>query len=129
MKTAYDIIIRPIISEQSMEDIDIKKYVFEVDKRANKIEVGKAVAGRQLPHTGVLVHGRDVRHLHRVAQGLPVVVELGGIVGVAHPRDPRRDGIAIDDTKEVCRTCYLPSDPECYVNEKYLSNTLYKYEK
>lgn len=38
-------------------------------------------------------------------------------------------GIAIDDTKEVCRTCYLPSDPECYVNEKYLSNTLYKYEK
>ncbi|MCL1829664.1 MAG: 50S ribosomal protein L23 [Oscillospiraceae bacterium] len=43
MKTAYDIIIRPIISEQSMEDADIKKYVFEVAKDANKIEIRKAV--------------------------------------------------------------------------------------
>lgn len=43
MKTAYDIIIRPIISEQSMEDLDIKKYVFEVAKDANKIEIKKAI--------------------------------------------------------------------------------------
>ena len=43
MKTAYDIIIRPIISEQSMEDMDILKYVFEVDRRANKIEIARAV--------------------------------------------------------------------------------------
>ena len=28
MKTAYDIVIRPIITEQSMEDLDIKKYTF-----------------------------------------------------------------------------------------------------
>ena len=38
MKTAYDIIIRPIITEQSMEDLDIKKYAFEVAKDATKIE-------------------------------------------------------------------------------------------
>jgi len=43
MKTAYDIIIRPIITEQSMEDLDIKKYAFEVDKNANKIEIAKAI--------------------------------------------------------------------------------------
>ena len=43
MKTAYDIIIRPIITEQSMEDLDIKKYAFEVDKHANKIEIKKAI--------------------------------------------------------------------------------------
>jgi len=43
MKSAYDIIIRPIITEQSMEDLDIKKYVFEVAKDANKIEIKKAV--------------------------------------------------------------------------------------
>ena len=43
MKTAYDIIIRPIITEQSMEDLDIKKYVFEVAKSANKIEIKKAI--------------------------------------------------------------------------------------
>ncbi|MGI6013729.1 MAG: 50S ribosomal protein L23 [Oscillospiraceae bacterium] len=43
MKTAYDIVIRPIITEQSMEDLDIKKYVFEVAKDANKIEIKKAI--------------------------------------------------------------------------------------
>ena len=43
MKTAYDVIIRPIITEQSMEDLDIKKYVFEVARDANKIEIKKAV--------------------------------------------------------------------------------------
>ena len=40
---AYDIIKRPIITEQSMEDLDIKKYAFEVAKDANKIEIKKAV--------------------------------------------------------------------------------------
>ena len=43
MKTAYDIVIRPIITEQSMEDLDIKKYAFMVDKKANKIEIKKAI--------------------------------------------------------------------------------------
>ena len=43
MKTAYDIIKRPVISEQSMEQTDLKKYVFEVDKSANKIEIKKAI--------------------------------------------------------------------------------------
>ena len=43
MKTAYDIIIRPIITEQSMEDLDIKKYSFEVAKDAGKAEIKNAV--------------------------------------------------------------------------------------
>ena len=43
MRTAYDVILRPIITEQSMEHIDIKKYVFEVVPDANKIEIRKAV--------------------------------------------------------------------------------------
>ena len=43
MKTPYDVIIRPIITEQSMEDLDIKKYAFEVAKDANKIEIKKAI--------------------------------------------------------------------------------------
>ncbi len=43
MKTAYDIVIRPVITEQSMEDLDIKKYVFEVARDANKIEIKKAI--------------------------------------------------------------------------------------
>ena len=43
MRTAYDVIIRPIITEQSMEDQDIKKYAFAVAKDANTIEIAKAV--------------------------------------------------------------------------------------
>jgi len=43
MRTAYDIIRRPVISEQSTEQVDIKKYVFEVARDANKIEIKKAV--------------------------------------------------------------------------------------
>ncbi len=43
MKSAYDVIISPVITEQSMEDLDIKKYVFKVAKDANKIEIKKAV--------------------------------------------------------------------------------------
>ena len=44
MKTAYDIIIRPVITEQSMEATDLKKYVFMVAKDANKTEIKKAVS-------------------------------------------------------------------------------------
>ena len=43
MKSAYDVIISPVITEQSMEDLDIKKYAFKVAKDANKIEIKKAV--------------------------------------------------------------------------------------
>ena len=42
MKTAYDIIKRPIITEQSMAATAEKKYTFEVAKDANKIEIAKA---------------------------------------------------------------------------------------
>ncbi len=43
MKTAYDIIIKPIITEQSMEATEEKKYVFQVATDANKIEIKKAI--------------------------------------------------------------------------------------
>ncbi|MEG1072127.1 MAG: 50S ribosomal protein L23 [Oscillospiraceae bacterium] len=43
MKTAYDIIKRPIITEQSMAETEHKMYTFEVAKDANKIEIAKAM--------------------------------------------------------------------------------------
>ena len=43
MATAYDIIIRPIITERAMAGAADKKYVFEVAKTAGKIEIKKAV--------------------------------------------------------------------------------------
>ncbi|MEA4965857.1 MAG: 50S ribosomal protein L23 [Oscillospiraceae bacterium] len=43
MKNAYDIILRPVITEQSMESADEKKYVFLVATDTNKTEIKKAV--------------------------------------------------------------------------------------
>ena len=39
----YDIIIKPIISEKSMDQSADKKYTFKVALDANKIEIKKAV--------------------------------------------------------------------------------------
>lgn len=43
MKTAHDIILRPVITEESMDNVAKRKYTFVVDKDANKIEIAKAV--------------------------------------------------------------------------------------
>ena len=43
MKSAYDIIRRPIITEQSMEQGDLKKYAFEVARDATKPEIRSAI--------------------------------------------------------------------------------------
>ena len=40
---AYDIIVKPVITEQSMADVADKKYVFEVAIDANKTEIKAAV--------------------------------------------------------------------------------------
>ena len=42
-RLAQDIILRPIITENSMDGIADRKYTFEVAKDANKIEIAKAV--------------------------------------------------------------------------------------
>ena len=43
MKNMYDIIRRPVITEQSMADVADKKYVFMVDIDSNKTEIKEAV--------------------------------------------------------------------------------------
>ncbi len=43
MKTAYDIIIKPIITETSMDDTAEKKYAFQVMKTSNKTEIKYAI--------------------------------------------------------------------------------------
>ncbi len=43
MKIAQDIILRPIITEKSMDMLNAKKYVFEVAKDSNKPEIAAAV--------------------------------------------------------------------------------------
>ena len=43
MKLAQDIVIRPVITERSMEGIANGRYTFEVAKTANKIEIATAI--------------------------------------------------------------------------------------
>ena len=43
MKSAYDIIRKPVITERSMSGIGENKYVFEVQADANKVEIKKEV--------------------------------------------------------------------------------------
>ena len=43
MKTAHDIILAPVITENSMMGVANKKYTFKVAADANKIEIADAV--------------------------------------------------------------------------------------
>ena len=43
MRTPHDIILAPVITENSMEGIALRKYTFKVAKDANKIEIAKAI--------------------------------------------------------------------------------------
>ncbi len=43
MKSPYDIIIRPVLTEKSYDGMADKKYVFEVAIGANKTEIKQAI--------------------------------------------------------------------------------------
>ena len=71
MKAAQDIILKPVITEESMMGIMEKKYTFKVAKDANKIEIAKAVESA-FPGTKVAkvntmnVRGHKRRHGYNV---------------------------------------------------------------
>ena len=43
MKSAYDVIIRPVLTEKSYADMAEKKYTFQVAITANKTEIKQAI--------------------------------------------------------------------------------------
>ena len=43
MKSYADIIVRPLITEKSMDSVSEKRYSFEVQKSATKAEIAEAV--------------------------------------------------------------------------------------
>lgn len=43
MRSAYDIILKPVISERSMDQAQERKYTFKVAVDANKTEVKQAI--------------------------------------------------------------------------------------
>ncbi len=43
MRSSYEIIVQPLITEKSMLGTENGKYSFRVDKTANKIEIARAI--------------------------------------------------------------------------------------
>lgn len=43
MRNPHDIIIKPVVTERSMDDMNDNKYTFVVDKKSNKTEIKSAV--------------------------------------------------------------------------------------
>lgn len=43
MRNPHDIIIKPLVTEQSMDGMAERKYAFKVDRNANKTEIKKAI--------------------------------------------------------------------------------------
>ena len=64
MKNVYDIIRKPVITEQSMADVADKKYVFEVAMAATKTEIKAAVEaifGVKVAKVNTLIVGGKVK--------------------------------------------------------------------
>jgi len=83
MKTPYDVIIRPVVTETTMMGMEEKKYTFEVDKRANKTEIKVAIEeifGVKVEKINTLnVKGKPKRqgkHLGRTADWKKAVIKL-----------------------------------------------------
>ena len=68
MKTPYDVIIKPVISEQSMDVAQDKKYTFKVATDANKTQVKLAVEeifGVEVARVNIMNYDGKVKRLGR----------------------------------------------------------------
>ena len=68
MKTAYDIILAPVISEQSMDVAADKKYTFKVATDANKTQVKLAVEeifGVEVAKVNIMNYDGKVKRMGR----------------------------------------------------------------
>lgn len=68
MKTAYDIILEPVISEQSMDVAQQRKYTFKVAVDANKTQVKLAVEeifGVEVARVNIMNYDGKVKRMGR----------------------------------------------------------------
>ena len=81
--TAYDVILKPVITETSMDDAQNKKYTFKVAVDANKTQVKRAVEeifGVEVEKVNIMnVNGkmkRMGRYIGRTAASKKAIVTL-----------------------------------------------------
>ena len=68
MRSAYDVIIKPVISEQSMDQAQDKKYTFKVATDANKTQVKLAVEeifGVEVAKVNIMNYDGKVKRMGR----------------------------------------------------------------
>ena len=68
MRSAYDVIIKPVITEQSMDVAANKKYTFKVATDANKTEVRLAVEeifGVEVKKVNIMNYDGKVKRMGR----------------------------------------------------------------
>ena len=68
MRSAYDVIIKPVITEQSMDVAAEKKYTFKVATDANKTEVRLAVEeifGVEVKKVNIMNYDGKVKRMGR----------------------------------------------------------------
>lgn len=68
MRTAYDVILTPVISEQSMDVAQDRKYTFKVAVDANKTEVKSAVEeifGVEVAKVNIMNYDGKVKRMGR----------------------------------------------------------------
>ena len=112
--TAYDIIKRPIITEQSMAETEAKKYTFEVAKDANKIEIAKAVEeifGVKVAKVNTLnMQGKE----KRTGRSPPAAGPAGRRPWSPSPRIPRPSSSSkawCKEEKKMAIKTYKPTTP------------------
>ena len=81
MKTAHDIVLKPVITENSMAGIADKKYTFKVATDATKVEIAQAVEvlfpGVKVAKVNTIsVRGRQGMHAGYTAASKKAIVTL-----------------------------------------------------
>ena len=74
MKNAYDVIITPVITEQSMDVAVDKKYTFKVAPTANKTQVKLAVEeifGVEVAKVNIMNYDGKLKRMGRIAGYTP----------------------------------------------------------
>ena len=74
MKNAYDVILAPVISEQSMDVAQEKKYTFKVATTANKTQVKLAVEeifGVEVEKVNILNYDGKLKRMGRTQGRTP----------------------------------------------------------
>jgi transcription elongation factor GreA len=88
-KLAQDIILRPIITENSMDGIADRKYTFEVAKDANKVEIKNTKTNAKMSYTIVSENEANLKEF-KISTTTPIAKALlgkkvGDIVEVVTP--------------------------------------------